>query len=144
MTGGQNSPLSGIGTMGSTAPYGHIDQMFDVVDLATAAGASFVARTTTFHSQQMEEIIHKAILHEGFSVVEVFSQCPTYFGRKNKQGSASDMLRWFKDNTTPIGSKKKEQNPELIERGIFVQQEMPEYCAEYDKVIEQASAGEKG
>jgi 2-oxoglutarate ferredoxin oxidoreductase subunit beta len=144
MTGGQNSPLSGYGTMGSTAPYGHIDQMFDVVELATAAGASFVARSSTFHSQQMEEIIHKAILHEGFSVVEILSQCPTYFGRKNRQGSASDMLRWFKDNTTPIGSKKKEQNPTLIERGIFVQEEKPEYCEEYDKVIEQASPGEKG
>jgi len=27
----------------------------------------------------------------------------------------------------------------LIERGIFVQEERPEYCLEYDKIIEKAS-----
>jgi 2-oxoglutarate ferredoxin oxidoreductase subunit beta len=61
-----------------------------------------------------------AILHDGFSVVEVMSQCPTYFGRKNKQGSAVDMMKRMKEITVPIGSKKKAENPELIERGIFV------------------------
>jgi 2-oxoglutarate ferredoxin oxidoreductase subunit beta len=50
------------------------------------------------------------------------------------------MVRWFKDHTTPIGSKAKKENPDLIERGIFVQKESPEYCSEYDKVVERAMA----
>ena len=141
MTGGQYSPLSGYGTSATTAPYMNIDQDFDVVQLATAAGASFVARTTTYHVQQMKDIFKQAILHEGFSVVEIMSQCPTYFGRKNRAGSAVDMMAAFRKNTTPIGSKAKEENPELIERGIFVQKEMPEYCDEYDKIIERATKG---
>ena len=126
--------------MSTTAPYSNIDQDFDVVSLATAAGATFVARTTTYHVQQMADIISQAILHDGFSVVEIFSQCPTYFGRKNKIGSAVDMMKVFKDRTTPIGSKAKEKNPDLVERGIFVQKELPEYCSEYEKVIERARA----
>ena len=138
MTGGQFSPLSGYGTFATTAPYSNIDHGFDVVELATAAGATFVARATTFHAKQMTDIFVDAILHEGFSVVEVLSQCPTYFGRKNKAGSAADMMEYFRKNTTPVGSAAKQKNPELIERGIFVQKDLPEYCSEYDKIIASA------
>ncbi|MDX2440693.1 MAG: 2-oxoacid:ferredoxin oxidoreductase subunit beta [Desulfobacterales bacterium] len=141
MTGGQYSPLSGYGIIATTAPYMNIDHDFDVVELAKSAGATFVARTTTYHVQQIVDIIEKAILHKGFSVVEIMSQCPTYFGRKNKEGSAVDMLERYKKTTTPIGSKAKKENPDLIERGIFVQKEMPEYCSEYDKIIEMAMKG---
>jgi 2-oxoglutarate ferredoxin oxidoreductase subunit beta len=140
MTGGQYSPLSGYGTLATTAPYTNIDQDFDVVELSTAAGATFVARATTYHVKQMKDLIQKAISHKGFSVVEILSQCPTYFGRKNRLGSTVDMLHQFKDQTTTIGSKAKQENPDLLERGIFVQKELPEYCAEYEKIIERAKA----
>ena len=53
------------------------------------------------------------------------------------------MMKWFKDNTTPIGSKAKQENPALIERGIFVQKEGPEYCEEYQKIVERAMKGRK-
>ena len=141
MTGGQFSPLSGYGTYASTAPYMNIDHDFDVAQLALAAGATFVARTTTYHIQEMTDIIRQAILHEGFSVVEILSQCPTYFGRKNKAGDAVDMIQYFKKNTTSIGSKAKKENPDLLERGIFLQKEMPEYCNAYDKMVQKAMKG---
>ena len=101
MTGGQYSPLSGYGTSATTAPYMNIDQDFDVVQLAIAAGASFVARATTYHVHQLADILGKAIMHPGFAVVEVLTQCPTYFGRKNREGSAVDMVERFKTTTTP-------------------------------------------
>ncbi len=138
MTGGQYSPLSGPGTLATTSPYSNIDQGFDIVQLATAAGATFVARTTTYHVKEMADIIRQSILHDGFSVVEILSQCPTYFGRRNKLGGAVDMLKGFKDGTVPIGSQAKQKNPGLIGRGIFVQEEKPEYCAEYDRIIQEA------
>ncbi len=141
MTGGQYSPLTGPGMMATTAPYSNIDQGFDVVEMARAAGATFVARTTTYHVHQMADLIREAILHEGFSVVEIMSQCPTYFGRKNKQGSAVEMMKRMKAMTTPVGSKAKQENPELIERGIFVQTDKPEYCREYDRIIDRAMGG---
>jgi 2-oxoglutarate ferredoxin oxidoreductase subunit beta len=119
----------------------NIDQQFDVVEMAKAAGATFVARTTAYHVQQLADVLEEAIRHKGFSVVEVMSQCPTYFGRKNKEGSAVDMMEKMKTSTTPVGSKAKQENPSLIERGIFVKKEMPEYCAEYQKIIERATKG---
>ncbi|MDP3098738.1 MAG: 2-oxoacid:ferredoxin oxidoreductase subunit beta, partial [Syntrophales bacterium] len=100
MTGGQYSPLSGYGTMATTAPYTNIDQEFDVVNIATAAGATFVARSTSYHVQQVADVIEEAIRHKGFSVVEVMSQCPTYHGRKNREGSAVEMMEKLKTTTT--------------------------------------------
>ncbi len=141
MTGGQFSPMSGVGINATTAPYANIDRDFDVVEMALAAGATFVARSTVYHAQQATDLIKQAILHEGFSVVEILSQCPTHFGRKNKQGAAADMMERFKEITVPVGSKKKQENPDLIERGIFVQKEAPEYCREYEKIMQQAMKG---
>ena len=135
MTGGQFSPLSGYGKMATTAPFGNIDEAFDIVRLAKAAGASFVARTTTYHVTAMIKILEEAIEHKGFSVVEILSQCPTYLGRKNKMGDAVDILNHFKAHTTSIGSQKKKENPELIERGIFIKEVRPEYCDEYEKLL---------
>ncbi len=142
MTGGQFSPLSGVGAMASTTPYSNIDHDFDVVEMAKAAGASFVARTTVYHAQQATDLIRQAIIHEGFSVVEILSQCPTQFGRRNKGGSAAEMMESYKRNTTPIGSKAKKENPNLLERGIFVQKDVPEYCNEYAKIIDRAMKGQ--
>jgi 2-oxoglutarate ferredoxin oxidoreductase subunit beta len=86
----------------------------------------------------MTDIIRQAIVHEGFAVVEVLSQCPTYFGRSNKMGSAAEMMQWFKKHTAPKGSKKLAADTALIERGVIVQKELPEYCQEYDKIIQRA------
>ncbi len=142
MTGGQYSPLSGVGVIATTAPYHNIDHEFDVMEMARAAGASFVARTTTYHAKQATDLIRQAILHKGFSVVEILSQCPVQFGRRNKGGNAAEMMETYKTNTTPIGSKAKKENPNLLERGIFVQKDMPEYCNEYAKIIDQAMKGQ--
>lgn len=141
MTGGQISPMSGYGNKATTAPLGKIYDSFDIVSLARGAGASFVARTTTYHVTSMVKILEKAIMHKGFSVVEVLSQCPTYYGRKNKLGDAVEMLKAYKTGTVPIGSEKKEENPELIERGIFIQEERPEYCEEYEKYVKKSKRG---
>ena len=141
MTGGQFSPLSGAGKKATTAPYSTIDSEFDVVKLATAAGASFVARSTAYHVLETVDILKKAIVHKGFSVVEILSQCPTHYGRKNKEGNASQMLEFQKNTTAKLGSKALEKNPLLTPRGIFVDNDAPEYCQEYDKVIERAMKG---
>jgi len=137
MTGGQYSPLSGKGIMATTAPFGSIDRDFDAVKLAEGAGATFVARSTSYHARELSSIIKKAIQHKGFSVVEVMTQCPTYFGRKNKMGDAVDMLKMFKDRTALLGSPALEKDPTLIPRGIFVDKQEPEYCESYEAIIRQ-------
>jgi 2-oxoglutarate ferredoxin oxidoreductase subunit beta len=52
------------------------------------------------------------------------------------------MLNYYKDQTVPVGSEKKKENPALIERGIFVEEERAEYCSEYQKIVERAKRGQ--
>ena len=135
MTGGQYSPMTPLGKKATTATSGTLEHAFDLVELAKGAGASFVARTTAYHGKEMVKMLSKAIQHKGFSVVEVLSQCPTYYGRKNKAGDAVDMMNQFKEDTALRGSKKKTDNPSLMERGIFVEEEHPEYAESYSELI---------
>lgn len=142
MTGGQFSPLSGQGILASTAPHGSIDANFDVVNLAVGAGATFVARGTTYHVLELQKLLEKSIRHKGFSVVEVLSPCPTHFGRKNRQGDAVQMMEWLKDNTVKRRAQAAETSetpdtPEAIQRGVFVDEQRPEYCEQYARVVEQ-------
>jgi 2-oxoglutarate ferredoxin oxidoreductase subunit beta len=99
MTGGQISPTSPKGSYGSTAPYGAIEKPFNLSELTTAAGATYVARWTTAHPVQLSNAIKKGIQNKGFSFIEAVSQCPTYFGRKNKMKTAVDMMHWMKDQS---------------------------------------------
>ncbi len=135
MTGGQYSPTTCYDDSASTMPYGNIDQTFDIVQLALGAGATFVARTTTYHVTEMIQLIEKAIMHKGFSIIEILSQCPTYYGRRNNLTSAVDMLHYYRNNTVPVNAQRKD--PSLIERGIFRMEERQEYCTEYEKLVQQ-------
>jgi len=135
MTGGQGSPMTPFGMRSTTTPWGIAAPAFDLVELAKGAGASFVARTTTYHVKELIRTVARAIRHRGFSVVEVMSQCPVYYGRQNRFGDGVEMMTWFRDHTAAIGSKKREAQPDLIERGVFVDEDRPLYqapCEEAD------------
>jgi len=144
MTGGQYSPTTPMGDYGTTAPYGSIDQSFDITDLAKAAGATFVARGTVFHVDKTTRLIERAILHRGFSVVDCFSICPTYYGRKNKKGSAVDMVRYQKEHAVD-SALSKTMSPQQLE-GKFIMGEThhdnrEEYTIKYQRIIDNLRGG---
>jgi len=120
--------VSGIGYSARMAEYLDFHTLHTLHGraLAFATGATFVARTTTFHVHQMQQILTQAIQHKGFSVVEVLSQCPTHFGRKNGGLEAVDMLKGFQQDTASVGAKKLENSPDLIPVGVFVDEERAE------------------
>jgi len=84
MTGGQVAPTTPFGAITTTTPYRNIEHPLKVAETVAAAGASYVARWTTAHVYQLIESIKKALMTKGFSLVEVISQCPVQFGRRNK------------------------------------------------------------
>ena len=138
MTGGQYSPNTPNGDKATTAPYGNVDRPFDIANLASGAGASFSARGDVYHARETIDIIKQAIQHKGFSLVDVYSICPTYYGRKNKKGDAVEMLKWQKDNLVPTAryysmSEEERANRKLI--GILSFNDYPEYTEEYAKII---------
>jgi len=141
MTGGQYSPLTPTKKFGTTAPYGNIDQSFDLVKLAKAAGASYVARGTVYHVRQLTSLIKKALNKKGFSVVEIISDCPISYGKMNKMRTVVDMLKWIKDMSV---SKKAwedlspEEKKEKFVIGEFLDIDRPDYTELYSKVMEEA------
>ena len=83
MTGGQMSPTTHIGDKSTTSVYGNVEPAFDLCELAHAAGATYVARGTSWGYQQLVNVIAGGIAHRGFSMVEAMAICPIYYGRFN-------------------------------------------------------------
>ncbi|MFN2225496.1 MAG: 2-oxoacid:ferredoxin oxidoreductase subunit beta, partial [Anaerolineae bacterium] len=134
MTGGQSSPTTPLNARSATAPYGHIEQPFPIVDLAMAAGAPFVARSTVYHVTELDRLVEQAVRKEGFALVEVASYCHTTFGRANNIKSPIAMMRQLKDNSLSLQAADKlgdELGPEQIVRGIFRDDDRPEYTQLY-------------
>jgi 2-oxoglutarate ferredoxin oxidoreductase subunit beta len=141
MTGGQSSPTTPLDAFSSTAPYGHIEQPFPICELAMAAGASFVARSTVYHVNELDKLVERAMRKQGFSVVEVVSYCHTTFGRANQLKSPVKMMRLLKDSSVTIQAAERlgDELPEdRIVRGVFRDEEKPEFTELYDQVIERA------
>ena len=145
MTGGQYSPATPEGTIASTAVYGTIEQPFSPCDLAAAAGASFVARSTVYHALELDHLIELAMRKEGFALVEAVSYCHTTLGRLNRVGTAVDMMRALKERgiTQEAAAKlSPEERADRIVRGVLVDRDIPEYTSEYQKLIERVQAAE--
>lgn len=102
MTGGQSSPATPKGSVSMTAPFGQLEKSFDTVELASGAGANFVARGTVFHVQKLEKLMVTAIERPGFNMLEIITPCHTQFGRKNKYRTPVDMYKWLKSNAVDI------------------------------------------
>ena len=144
MTGGQVSPTTPIGALATTAPYGHIEQPFPIAELAVAAGAPFVARSTVYHVQELEKYIAQAITRQGFALVEAMSYCHTTLGRLNRWGSAPDMMRGLKETSITLRQAEKmseEEKQGKIIRGVLVERDVPEYTQLYEQIIERAQKG---
>ena len=119
MTGGQVSPTTPYSYISETTIRGNPEHPFDLFELMKAAGSQYVARTTTFHSARLIKTIEKAMSIKGFSFVEVVSQCPTYFGRRNRLGDAVQMIHLYEQKAKSgelfLGEFEREKRPELTE-----------------------------
>ena len=138
MTGGQISPTSPKGSFGTTAPYGSNDAPFNLSELVKAAGASYVARWTSTHPVQLSNAIKKGLNNNGFSFIEVVTQCPTYYGRKNKLKTSTAMFEFLKENSVNLRKAEKMDEEELqgkIIVGEFVNKTEPEYTDNITKLI---------
>jgi 2-oxoglutarate ferredoxin oxidoreductase subunit beta len=61
-----------------TTPYGNIEDNLNPIAEAVAWDVSFVARGFSYNPNQLTDILVQAIQHKGFSLVDVFSPCPTF------------------------------------------------------------------
>ncbi|MCK5159410.1 MAG: hypothetical protein KAR08_09655, partial [Candidatus Heimdallarchaeota archaeon] len=56
----------------------------------------FCARYTVYEFIQLSKAIGRAMNHQGFSFIEVISNCHVHFGKRNNLGDAIAMRQMFK------------------------------------------------
>jgi len=119
MTGGQVAPTTPYNSKTTTTPFGSIERPFDLSNLAIAAGATFVARWTTYQARSLKNSIKKAIEHKGFSFIEVISQCPVQYGKVvGMRNDSVSMLMHYKECSVNIRKAKNMSEDELKDKII--------------------------
>lgn len=107
MTQGQMAPTTLMGMKTTTTPFGRTEanglpmQMCEL--LATLPGVAYLARQTMIdprHVRDARKSLKRAfetqIAGKGFSMVELVSTCPTWWGK-----SPVDALQWLRDEMLP-------------------------------------------
>jgi 2-oxoglutarate ferredoxin oxidoreductase subunit beta len=94
LTKGQTSPRSAEGFKTKSTPQGSIESALAPLEVALAAGATFVAQSFSSNLKQLTAIIEEGMKHKGFSLINVFSPCVTF----NKINTYD----WFKENIVDL------------------------------------------
>jgi 2-oxoglutarate ferredoxin oxidoreductase subunit beta len=148
MTGGQAGPTTPHGARAVTTQYGNFEHPFNLPYLAAAGGASFVARWTVLHARRLEWTLREAMMHPGFSFVEIIAPCSTSYARWNPDGRGLDpqklgrrglevmmhyrqvgrIARNIHPKDAAVKVNEKGEIDEIIE-GVFLNEPKPEFRA---------------
>ena len=75
LTKGQYSPTSPEGSVFKSTPYGSIDHPVNPLSFSLGADGSFVARTMDRDPGHLKEMLLRANLHRGTSMLEIYQNC---------------------------------------------------------------------
>jgi 2-oxoglutarate ferredoxin oxidoreductase subunit beta len=131
LTISQFTATSPRGFKGSSTPKGSIEEPFNPLELMLASGATFIARGYALKIDHLKDLIKKAILHKGFSFLEILQPCITFFDNRkfyeeriyelktslSKEAAKIKISEWDYSN----GEKAK------IPIGVFYQVEKPSF-----------------
>lgn len=128
LTTGQYSPLSPRGFRSPSSPKGTIEEPFNPVKLALQVGSTFVARGYSGRINLLRDIFVEAILHKGFSFVDVLQPCVTFnntypiynklvreLEREAESLEEALKLAEFKEEGIPIGVIYRTSSPTFHE-----------------------------
>ncbi|MDD2679860.1 MAG: thiamine pyrophosphate-dependent enzyme [Candidatus Omnitrophica bacterium] len=131
LTTGQYTPTSPLGFKGRSTPGGTKELPLNPLELMLASGASFLARGTSHGAELLKQVFKAAILHKGFSLVDVLQVCFTYFNMyeyydkhvyelkghdpQDRQQALSKIREWDYNADSPIAL------------GVFYKKEIPTF-----------------
>jgi 2-oxoglutarate ferredoxin oxidoreductase subunit beta len=111
LTKKQTSPTSPIGFKTKTDPTGAIDQPINPMRTLLNTGATFVARSHATQVNHMTEMMLRAAKHQGFSVVEILSECVEFYA-----GAFDSSIPRKGGTWSLIAEKKNDGTPEDADR----------------------------
>src|SRR5437867_5201675 len=145
LTKKQTSPTSPLGFKSKTDPTGAIDQPINPMKQLIASGATFVARSHSHLPNHVMEMMEKAMDHDGFSVIEVLSECtefyPGAFDAANpRKGGVFNLVPTEHDVTDEIAAYKLAIEPFPGYFGVFYRMQRPTKNALEAGLIQKAQA----
>ncbi len=139
LTTGQYTPTSPIGFKGRSTPKGTTELPINPLEVVLASGATFLGRGTSHGIELLKRIFKEAIMHKGFSLVDVLQVCVTFYNmyeyydkrvyelKEHNPNNYDDALKkireWDYNSDSPIalGTLYKKEAPTFEER--FLRQE---------------------
>jgi len=117
LTGGQTGPTTPTGTKTLSSPAGNPNTPINLQGLVRSSAHALYAKTTVYHQLHMRNVIREAIEHDGFSFVDITSQCIENNGRRIGFASANDMLNFYRKTYKRAAKDAVHLNP--FEIGIL-------------------------
>ncbi len=117
LTGGQTGPTTPTGTKTLSSPAGNPNTPINLQGLVRSSQHALYAKTTVYHQLHMRNAIKEAIEHDGFSFVDITSQCIENNGRRIGFASANDMLNFYRKTYKRAARDADHLNP--FEIGIL-------------------------
>lgn len=118
LTKKQTSPTSPIGFKSKTDPWGAFDQPINPMRTLLNSGATFVARSHATQVNHMVEMMLKAAQHDGFSVVEILSECVEFYegafdAANPRKGGAWQTIELKKNDGSPEDAARHDPSDEI-------------------------------
>lgn len=134
LTKGQISPTSPIGLDTGTTPLGSIERPINPIAMTLIYGATFVARTYSGKRPDMTKIFIKGIDHKGFSFIDVYSPCITFYDTYKTWPQKIAPIPEDHDVTDLQAALKLAMDTEKMYVGIFYQKEEPTLEQQQEKM----------
>jgi len=118
LTKKQTSPTSPVGFKSKTDPTGAVDLPINPMRTLLNSGATFVARSHATQVNHMVEMMTRAAKHEGFSVVEILSECVEFYdgafdAANPRKGGAFKVIEEKKNDGTPEDALRHDPSDEV-------------------------------
>lgn len=118
LTKKQTSPTSPLGFKSKTDPWGAFDQPINPMRMLLNSGATFIARSHATQVNHMVEMMLKAAQHDGFSVVEILSECVEFnegaFDAANpRKGGAWQTIELKRNDGSPEDATRHDPTDEI-------------------------------
>jgi 2-oxoglutarate ferredoxin oxidoreductase subunit beta len=127
LTKGQASPTAHTGLKTGSTPEGRKGRPVNPLKLAISASAAFVGRGVTWNKKELVNLMMRAIMTRGFSLLDIFSPCVTYHREPGFRGSGP-IVDWYRQNyALDIQEAWRE-----LRSQVFTEEERAQLPAEYD------------
>jgi 2-oxoglutarate ferredoxin oxidoreductase subunit beta len=119
LTTGQYTPTSPLGFKGRSTPAGTLEYPLNPLEMMLTSGATYIGRGYTKNMKLLRPLLKDAILHKGFSFVDILQICATYYDVhslydslvyevKEQQGESFEevmkrLREWDYNGRAPIG-----------------------------------------